>query len=441
MKKFFLIVLGVLILSNFALAEVSTNNNAQGILKIFADNADIWNAYIIPYAYSLFYYLVVIDWVYTFSMMALKGTDFNEIMAGLIQKVFIIGFFMIMFNYTYWLDLIPKSFAQMANSMTSVTIQPDTILEQGYKIVGKLWKGTSWLSSPGDSLSLVFAGIIILFGFIVMTAQLFMVKVKLYFLILGSYFMLALGGLGYTRSMGVSAIIAVFKAGFELFFITLILGFSIVVINQMAANVGTDNNSIMAMIGTSILIAYLTTMVNGLVESLTNGTLGGNGNLAGSVKNTMQGAGQGAVGGASGAMSSVAAVKAASAVGSSPTLPGVGNSGSSESTGRGTGKIGSFIKSAATGIVGAAAGATSGAIKGSVGISTHSAGQKSGSKVGNLVGSIGNKAVGSSTGGSSTNNNEDLLNGVIASANQNNNNDNSENSSYISGVPGSNNEL
>jgi len=440
MKKISWIFFVVFLFSNFAYAEVSTNNNAQGILQIFEANADIWNAYIIPYAYSLFYYLVVADWVYTFSMMALRGTDFNEIMAGMIQKVFIIGFFMIMFNYTYWIDLIPKSFAQMANSMTSVQVHPDTVLEQGYKIVGKLWEGTSWFSSPGDSLGLVLAGVIILLGFIVMTAQLFMVKVKLYFLILGSYFMLALGGFGYTRTMGISGIIAVFKAGLELFFITLILGFSLVVIQQMAANVGTDNNSVMGMIGTSILIAYLTSMVGGLVESLTNGTLGGNGALSGSVKNAMQGAGQGAVGGTASAVSNIQATRAAASAANLPT-----NTGSSSSTNSNTGKIGNFMKMVGAVAGGAVAGAASGTVKGMVGIGTHSAGRKSGSGFVSTARGVVNTAKGIkdapkkagekiadkiSGNKSSSSSEENNIEGSIGNG-----------SSYISGVPGGNDDV
>ena len=144
MKKVLLLIIGILILSDFAFGDVSTNNNAQGLLSIFSTNANAWIAAIIPFAKSLFWYLVVIDWVITFGMMALKGTDFQEIMAGLIQKTLIIGFFLVLFQYTSWLDTIPRSFGQMANSVTGVSIQPDTIMEQGYSIVAKIWEGTSW---------------------------------------------------------------------------------------------------------------------------------------------------------------------------------------------------------------------------------------------------------------------------------------------------------
>lgn len=443
MKKVFLLIIGILILSDFAFGDVSTNNNAQGLLSIFSTNANAWIAAIIPYAKSLFWYLVVIDWVITFGMMALKGTDFQEIMAGLIQKTLIIGFFLVLFQYTSWLDTIPRSFGQMANSVTGVSIQPDTILEQGYSIVAKIWEGTSWFSSPGDSIGLMIAGIIILLGFIVMTAMLFMAMVKIYLLLTGAYFMLALGGLGQTRTMGISAIVAVFKAGLELFFLKLILGFSVAVINQMASNIGTDNNSVMAMIGTAILIAYLTSMVGGLVESLTNGTLGGNGNLAGSVKNALQGAAQGAVGGAIGATSGVAASNAmeqVSQAAGAASDPGMGGSSTGSTTSNGTEKKGNFVNSAksaaktvAAGAIGAASGAASGAIKGMVGIGTHNAGQKSGSMSARAVsGSNANNTtpgVGTSKGQTGSTTSGSIYPGGSSQK------ENNENSTYLSGVP------
>ncbi|MDD2399622.1 MAG: P-type conjugative transfer protein TrbL [Sulfurovum sp.] len=442
MKKVSLLVFGILLLSDFAFGDVSTNNNAQGILEIFSSNASAWISSIIPYAKSLFWYLVVADWVWTFGLMALKGTDFNEIMAGVIQKVLIIGFFMIMFQYTSWLDTIPQSFGQMANSISGVSIQPDTILEQGYGIVAKIWEGTSWFDSPGDSLGLMIAGVIILMAYIVMTAMLFMVLVKLYLLIVGAYFMLALGGFGYTRTMGVTAIIAVFKAGLELFFLKLLLGISLSVINQMAANVGTDNNSVMAMIGTSILIAYLTTMVSGLVESLTNGTLGGNSNLAGSVKNSMQGAAQGAMGGAIGAASGVAAAKAAAELSQAASVTGTSMGNSGTERGNSTGKMGNFMNNAKTtvaGVSGGVAGAASGALKGMIGIGTYNAGQKSGSTVGKVIGGSNAKTA---TPGIDTNKQQkdNLTSGSIYPGSSQKEDANDNNSTYLSAIPGEKNE-
>lgn len=422
----------LLLLPMVLFAEVSTDNQAQGLLNIFNAAQAGWIAVIIPVALRLFWLLVIIDWVWSFGMLLLKGTEFSELMTTLIQKVLIIGIFLALFQFTTWIDSIPQTFSILADNANALAtpIEPDTILEQGFNIVNIVWGGTSWFSSPGDSIALVLAGLIILFAFIMMTAIFFVVIVKIYLLTVGAYIVLALGGLGYTRTIGINPLIAIFKAGLELFFIKLLLGFSLNTIQTMAANVGTDNNSIMAMIGVSILIAALVSMVSGLVESLANGYLGTNGSLAGNTKAAMMGAGAGAVGGA---MASVAQVQ------NSSNNPNRGNSNPSDS--------GNFMNASkktaqivGAGVGGLGAGAMSGAIKGAMGFSSHHSGNKSGTAVGKIFSSSQETQNNTPMSEQGSTSNDDFLSGTIggkAKNNENNNANNEEDNSYISGIPGS----
>jgi len=429
-----------LLLPIFAFSEVSTNNQAQGLLSVFDAAQAAWIAAIIPVALRLFWLLVIIDWVWTFGMLVLKGTEFAELMTTLIQKLLIIGIFLALFQFTSWIDSIPRSFSILADNANALAtpIEPDTILEQGFNIVNIVWGGTSWFSSPGDSIALVLAGLIILFAFIIMTAIFFVVIVKIYLLTVGAYIVLALGGLGYTRTIGINPLIAVFKAGLELFFIKLLLGFSLSTINNMAANVGTDNNSIMAMIGVSILIAALVSMVSGLVDSLANGYLGTNGSLAGNTKSAMMGAGAGAVGGTMAAMSQV---QNAQALNSKQNF-----SSSNSDSGSFMNTAAQKAKSASAGTLGGVAGAMSGAIKGSLGFSPLYSGSKSGTAAGKLFTSNNSSNTTQSTSNTMNNTSDDLLSGTIGATtnsntqeNQNNNRDNKDESSYVSGVPNNDN--
>jgi len=428
MKKLLLLLL----LPIIVYSEVSTDNQAQGLLSVFDAAQGAWIAAIIPVALRLFWLLVIIDWVWTFGMLVLKGTEFAELVTTLIQKLLIIGIFLALFQFTSWIDTIPRSFSILADNANALAtpIEPDTILEQGFNIVNIIWGGTSWFSSPGDSMALVLAGIIILFAFIIMTAIFFVVIVKIYLLIVGAYIVLALGGLGYTRTIGINPLIAVFKAGLELFFIKLLLGFSLNTINTMAANVGTDNNSIMAMIGVSILIAALVSMVSGLVDSLTNGYLGTNGSLAGNTKSAMIGAGAGAVGGT---------IAAITQVQNSQALTTQQNASSNNDSGSFMNTMGQKSKSASAGLLGGVTGAMSGAVKGALGFSPLYSGSKSGTAAGKLFSSTSASNDTQNSSNTTSSSSDDLLSGTIGSdTNSNIKNDKTENqddSSYISGVP------
>lgn len=409
-------------------SEVSTDNQAQGLLSIFEAAQAGWVANIVPAALWLFWTLVLIDWVWTFGMMALKGTDLSEILATTIQKILIIGLFLMLFQFTTWLDTIPQSLSQLADNANALAtpIQPDTILEQGFTIVGTIWESISIFDSPGDSIGLMISGLVILLAFIIMTAMFFVVLVKIYLLTVGAYIVLALGGLSYTRSTGINPLIAIFKAGLELFFIKLLLGFSINTINTMAANVGTDNNSIMAMIGVSLLIAALVSMVNGLVESLTYGTLGTNGTLPYATKSSMQGVGIGAVGGIRSALHQVkVATQVQDAANSNPKT-------NVEKIMQGA--VGTF-KYAGAMTLGASAGATSGLVKGASGNSTVGAGDKVGRMSGKLFAGQVSQPSNNEKKGLDT----DTLEGTIRKAREADNSTNttasSSDSNYISGVP------
>lgn len=311
MKKFLFLLILCSIFANLLFADVPTNNIAQNVMSVFKTASSSWITKIVPAAMFVFWALVTIDWVISFGYMAIKGTDFAELFYEIIRKVIIIGFFLMLFAMTTWLQTIPKSFSSLANNITSVNIQPDTILEQGIKIVSAVWDGTS-IWSPGDSLGLFLAGIIILIAFALMAAELFITLVKLYLLIAGTYLIFSLGGLTYTRSYAINPIIAVIKAGMELFFIKVLMGFSINTITVMSSKVGTDNNSIMAMIITSVLIVSLVKMTPGLVESLVTGQLAGNSNAGlGMAKNVAAAGAGAAVGAVAGGIAANSAINAA----------------------------------------------------------------------------------------------------------------------------------
>lgn len=413
MKKIF-ILLSLLIISNPLFADVSTNNQAQQIIDTFNMAAKNWTLVIIPAAMWIFWSLVTIDWVFSFGFMAIKGTDFAELFFELIRKVIIIGFFLILFTMIDMLDKIPQSLGQLANNASGVDIEPDTILEQGFLIVNAVWNAIGW---SFDSIGLFFAGVIILIAFALMAAQLFITIVKLYLLIAGAYIVFALGGLSQTRSYAINPIISVIKAGMELFFIKLILGLSVTTIQSMAANVATDNNSIMAMIAVAILLASLVQMVPGLVESLISGHFAGNST---SGMGMAKAVGAAAVGGAVGTVAG--GIAGSSAISAAKDLSAAGQGS----------MMGNLAKAAGTDAVNSITGANKYAA-GNMGVRMANAMGSEASTLSN-VNSIKRESKNSGTANytNSKNSPPNDLQGAISS--ENDSNSDSSNSEYISGV-------
>lgn len=302
----FLWLIAVLAVSAFA--DVTTTGQADSLLQSFSTASASWRAAILPAAMYVFYALVLIDWVIEFGFMAIKGTDIGEIFAVLIRKSLVIGFFLMLFSHSSWLASIPNSLSQLGNTAASVPVDPDKILDYAINIVNDMWEGIS-LFEPGDSLALIFTGIVMLIAFGLMSAQLFMTYVKMYALLAVAPLIFSLAGLQNTRQMAYNPFFAIIKVGLELLFLKLFMGLTITKMHEFAMNVNTDNGSIIVMLLVSILMASVVMMVPGMVEAIANGSLGANST---SGMGTAQAVAGGAMGAARGAVGMGAAVKAAS---------------------------------------------------------------------------------------------------------------------------------
>ncbi|MBV5320900.1 MAG: P-type conjugative transfer protein TrbL [Sulfuricurvum sp.] len=321
-------------------AGIDTNNNVDGVLGIFSAASTSWVNAIKPAGMYLFMSFIVIDFVLTFGAMALKGTEVGAILWTLIEKIMWIGFFLLFFNSVDYLKMIPESFAQIAANATDRNIEPDTILEAAMQLVMALWDGMT-ITDIGRSIAAVIAGAICLVAFGLMAAQLFMTLVKIQMLIAGSYIVISLGGLSYTRSMAVNPIKALFAAGMELMFIKLVLALTISTIEQLQASVGNDTGSYVAIIVMSIVLASVVQMINGVVNSLMSGSLGGNsvaglGVAAGVVGGAMAGAAATAKG-AAGMSGAVKAAKGLSAAGQGSTIGNIAKAVGAEMVRKATG--------------------------------------------------------------------------------------------------------
>lgn len=319
------LLLGIfLFLPTLLFGSIDSNNQTQGILEQFSNATAFWVSTIKPAGMYLFWSFVTIDMVITFGFLAIKGTEFGEIVGELIRKILWIGFFLFLFQTANILEQIPDSFAKIALSATGKDIQPDTILETAFELVKKMWTAPSLIDILSiDTVVGIFAGFIALVAFALMAAQLFLTLVKIQALIAGTYLVLAFGGLSYTRQMAINPLKAIFSAGLELMFIKMFMALTIQTVEQFTMDVSNDTETYMVVIVTSILLASVVKMVPGLVSSLMDGTLGGNSTSGLAVAAAVVG---GTVAGTIGAGKAVSAAKELSAAGQGSVLGNVAKS-------------------------------------------------------------------------------------------------------------------
>jgi type IV secretion system protein TrbL len=330
MKKIFLLF-GVFLFITPLFADIDTNNQAKDLFFLFKNSIDFWLPKILQVATWLFWAFVTIDWVLTFGYMALKGTDFAEIFGEFIRKVILIGFFMMFFTFTSWLNTIPQSFSQLADiaNGTSISITVDSILEEAVNIFWAFVQGFS-ITNLVNSLALFFCALISAVLLAYIGGRLFVVQLSLYIKITLAPLIFSLAGLTQTRQMAVNPFFSIIKGGFELFLLKLFLGLSLTIFIQFSNEVQPDLQSAIMVVLVPILIAMLITNIPSIVESLLSGSLASSNmrpsgtmaaaGLMGGAAGATLGFVSGAAGGAIGAKSAINAAKDLSAAGEGTTF-------------------------------------------------------------------------------------------------------------------------
>ncbi|RRS31413.1 MAG: hypothetical protein P794_03915 [Epsilonproteobacteria bacterium (ex Lamellibrachia satsuma)] len=442
MKKLFLILLGVILLSDFIFA--AGNNIGSDVVLNYSIHTSKWYPVFKNAATFIFASLAVIELIWIFSIKAIEGSlELSGIFAQLIRLTFLWGIWNVFFAHPEFFDtLVGKmtpsglkgsSFSMLADRANaaagvSTVISVDNLTDSAYLILGTVGDNQS-IFHPVDSIILGLIGLLAAGGVLFLALRLVATYVKFLITVYASVLFFAFGAMAATRHIAVNAIFAMLRAGTEYMLIKLIIGLSIANIISYVPKAMMHYGSLVALLIMVLLIGSLAQMVHGLVEGWFSGMGAQTSDHAASVlKGSAMGAAAGAAGGAAAGLSSVKAAAAAAETKSSmenvKSATGAG-SNTSEQNGKGTEKTGNFKKSKASTTVAAsaAAGAASGALKGLTGFSTHGAGRKSGAAVASMLTGTPNKEQEKKSSGD---NDSEKVEGSIASAK----------SKYVSGVPG-----
>ena len=443
-----------LIIALLLLASSAANANALGgVIGNIQDQLDssiaLFYTPIRGAAEFVFYALAIIDMTIIFGLAAVRNElDIGGIFAKLLQMMLLLLLFKTFFTHLHWLyDLFDgfNSLADKANGGSTPSL--DAIMDNVGKFWGEVWKkvdDNGWRGLGNSIMLLIFAVTSTIFISLMVGRALQYYIFFLFSLYVG-VFWLGFGSFSFTRQWAYNSIINILKQGAKWMTMMLVVGVTFTLINNSLANGINDPVNLIVLGITSIIMWGFSLGIDGWVDSYFTGHGGGENNyLGGKMGSMAQSAASGAIGGGAAAISQVKAASAAASMTETPKSGGSSSSGmassgqTTEQSGKGTSKLGNFMsgakKAAATTAryggamaAGAAMGATSGAIKGAIG-SNSRAGQKSG-KVAGVVfaaSTATNADAYDKEDQSDTGNN---IEGSISDGSS---------SSYISGVPGAN---
>jgi type IV secretion system protein TrbL len=290
-------------------------NPLDCVIETFRGATQSWETELARLAMRLFWLLAAIEFTWAAISMALRGADFAEWMAGLLNQVMFIGFFAALLQFSSeWAGIIVASFREAANlAGGAAVIKPSDIFDVGVKLSAALLADLSILNLA-FSLVVIVAGFFLLIAFALIAATLIVALVESYIVSSAGVLMMGFGGSRWTKDYAIRTFQYCLSVGAKLVIVQLLAGLMITLTEpwtSVLAGYWTRSwSSLFVLLGISLVFVSLIRTIPEMVQALINGTsLASGSGLYGAATGLAAGA---AIGAASGGMAVHSAGKLAS---------------------------------------------------------------------------------------------------------------------------------
>ncbi|RAX56584.1 hypothetical protein CCZ01_09035, partial [Helicobacter monodelphidis] len=181
-------------------------------------------------------------------------------------------------------DPIWQSFSQLATGVNQGRdVTPANIITQAIELVKIIFDK---LDFKAESIMYIICGVIILIAIVFMAIELFIVYIKFFLMNICVFFALTLGALEQFKQIGLNPILSFIKIGIELFFIQGLIALSINSIEMMHVEISKEKTIelILTILATALIFVIVVKQVSGVIESIFQGTIGNNADVASGFK-------------------------------------------------------------------------------------------------------------------------------------------------------------
>jgi type IV secretion system protein TrbL len=278
----------LLILSVAAVSAAQAPDPPSQMLDAYRAQRTTWFTNVLPAANTLFAILALIDFAWSAAVMVLEKQDFHSWVSALVRKMMTIGAFYALLIYgRFWIPAIVDSFEILGqNASGSGPLDPGDVFMRGLNLAGALIDGatTSGLfSNFGGALALVFAAVMCLLGFCVITIQFVVAMVESYILVAAAFVFLGFGGSRWSSPYVERFIALAVSIGTKIMLLYLLIGTGMTVSlswlddAENIANTARPATTAFSIMGASVIFAALCWQAPKLIA----GVLGGSPSFSG----------------------------------------------------------------------------------------------------------------------------------------------------------------
>ncbi len=240
------------------------------VTRAFATKAATWANVLHNYTLKLFGLFCVIEIAYFGIKAALNRITIGEALSNFVTLLLFSGFMLaVINNYQEWSNNIIDGLSKVAGELNGGEIT-DSPFMVGINLVNKvLDKLSVW--SPGNSVALLIAALVIIVCFALITAQIVFIKCEAYITMSAGILLLGFGGSSFTKEYAINFMRYAFSVAFKLFVLQLLVGVGLSFILEFETSTA-NLEDIFVVIGASIVLLALVKSIPDVCAGIINGS-------------------------------------------------------------------------------------------------------------------------------------------------------------------------
>ena len=276
MKKH-LLLLAVLCLPPLAilllpeLAHAADEDFVSKLVHEFYNKTSTWEPTLKRYALVVFRWLVILEVCFLGIKAALNRDQLGDILKQFVMLLLMAGFFMAVITYyKEWSWNLINGLGAIGRELTPGGYSSESPFLTGMQLV-KLVLDKLSVWSPGNSIALLIAALVIIVCFALISAQVVFIKCEAMVAMAAAVILVGFGGSAFLKDYAVNAIRYVLAVAFKLFVMQLVLGVGIAFIEGFSTSTA-ELQDIFVVIGASVVLLALVKSLPDVCAGIINGS-------------------------------------------------------------------------------------------------------------------------------------------------------------------------
>jgi len=237
----------------------------------YYNKTSAWEPVLKKYALLIFRWLLILEVCYLGIKAALNRDQLADIFKQFVMLLLMAGFFLAVINhYSEWAWNLINGLKAIGLELSSGQYSSDSPFITGMKLVKVILdKLSMW--SPGNSVALLMAALVVIVCFALISAMVVLVKCEAMVAMMACLILVGFGGSSFLKDYAVNALRYALSVAFKLFVLQLVLGVGISFIESFDTS-AAELQDIFVVIGAAVVLLALVKTLPDACAGIINGS-------------------------------------------------------------------------------------------------------------------------------------------------------------------------